>query len=440
MKRVGLITYWYPPNQSIASIRLAKLVKYLPDFGWEPLVITVAPGSDLYQRAGPLPDERRAGQVYRTRDLSLGVWAYRVLRWLRGQRVAAQPDGAAPVAFYGARQPLVRAAYWLYRQALCFPDECWPWLWEYPAVRAIVAREKPDALYSSSLPATTHLLASRLAQELRLPWVAELRDFWSESYTLRRIAPLRWLEARLERATLRPARVLVTVSEPLRERLAERHRKPAHIVMNGFDDADFAARPAPAAGPAPAFTLVYTGTVYPGKQDPGLLFQALSALRRAGRSEQPPMEVLFYSRSLGAVRAALETYPDLRGSVRLVGEVTHAEALRAQQSAAALLFLEWTDAGDRGVLTGKLFEYLAAGRPILACGPAGGAVEPVLRATGAGELASTPEAIQAVLLRWLDEFRRTGAVRVSVPPEKLQPYTRRHQAGQLAGILESVVS
>jgi glycosyltransferase involved in cell wall biosynthesis len=442
MKRVLIVTYWYPPNQTIASLRLGKFAKYLPDFGWEPVIVTVKPGSDLYLRTGSLPEEiRGAGRVYRTKDYSLGVWAYILLNAI-GKRPQAAFPTTQSYSFYGSRNILARAAYWIYRQWLCFPDECWPWLLEYPAVRKIVAQERPNVILSSSLPATAHLIANRLASEFRNPWVADFRDPWSHSYTLRRIYPLNRLETALEKKTLRPACALMTVSEPIRDHLARLHQKPAYVILNGFDEEEEARAETRGsdepASEGPVFSMVYTGNIYAGKQNPSSLLNALTALMRRGLLSPQDIRVKFYGRNLNVVSQALQSFPDLKDSVALLGEVSHEQSLREQRVATALLFLEWEDLNDRGVLTGKIFEYLAAGRPILVCGPRGGAIDPLLKATGAGVVVTTSEEAQAVLANWISEFRQTGQLKSSVLPELLKPYSRRYQTGKVAEVLESV--
>ncbi len=436
MKRVLIVTYWYPPNQSIAALRLSKFAKYLPDFGWEPIVVTVEPASDLYQQAGPLPDEMRLGRVYRTRDYSLGVWAYKALQVFR--RLRGLSASSPPVTFYGSRNLIIRAAYGLYRHGLCFPDECWPWQLEYPVLRRVVEREQPDLLFSSSLPATAHLIAHRLAKEYRLPWVADLRDLWSHSYTLQRPPLLRQMDERLEQRTLQLASALTTVSEPLRAHLMRLHGKPTYVVMNGFDETDqpLASEPGPTS--PRKFSWVYTGTVYAGKQDPTPLFRALQALTQQGLLRPEEWQVTFYGRNTAPVAQTLRQFPELHPNVVLSGEISHAQALQAQRTATALLFLEWQDPHHPGVLTGKIFEYLAAGRPILACGPQGGAVERLLQETGAGVLAASATEVQTILLRWLDEFRCQGTVSGTIAPETLIPYSRRYQTGQLAEVLDHV--
>jgi len=444
-EKVLIISYWYPPKRTIGALRLAKWVKYLPDFGWEPVVVTVAPRTNLYTRHGTLPDEVRCGRVYRTRDLSLNELLYafgeRFVDQVVGQRMPHDMglhDSRQGWLFFSLRKKIYGFGYMVYKHLICFPDEVWPWLLEYPKIEAIARKEQPDVLLSSSLPNTSHLIASWLSQNLGIPWVADFRDLWTQNHVFRRILPLHSLEVILEKKTLKPAVTLITVSEPLKAQLENLHGKPVYVIPNGFDPDDFPDETA-CFNPTWPLRIVYTGLIYPKHRDPSPLFAALQTLLDKGEIQAGEMQIDFYGRRLHVIRDLLERYPSVRPLVRLKGEVPYREALLAQCSADVLLLLEWTDPKAQGVYTGKVFEYLGARRPILSIGPAGGVIEKLLKETQAGVHVQSAEEIVPWLLRWLEEKRRLGYPSFTGKTEAIQRYTRWEQTRRLAEVLSKAL-
>jgi glycosyltransferase involved in cell wall biosynthesis len=432
MRRVGLITYWYPPNRTVGTLRLAKFAKYLPDFGWEPVVYTVRPASDLYTRAGTLPDELRAGTVIRTTDPSLNVRVYRTVR-----RVLGAP--AFPVSAPGQTgSRMLRLANWLYRRLFCFPDECWPWLLGYPALRARLASERLAAVVSSSPPVTTHLLAARLARDLGLPWVADLRDPWvswpAGSHT-RAHGGDRWIARR----TLASASCLTSPSPPECAELSARHGVSVEHVPNGFDpdDLDRASRCA-VTFDRRRWVVVHTGSIFPDGRDPTWFFEALTRLLAAGTLEPGDVQTVWCGRNLEIVARALRRYPHLAPAVELRGEVSYEESLAVQRAASALLLLEDPEPSARGRLPAKIYEYLAAGRPILARACRDGVVAALLGETGAGTVVTTVADAVPAMARLIDAWRRSRPA-ASVLPEVLARHTRRASTARLAWVLDRVV-
>lgn len=435
--RVLVITYWYPPMMAMGAVRLANVVSRLSQFGWEPVVVTVAPLTDHYMRAGTLrvPENLR---VFRTKDRSFHQWIFSVQNRVRGISAKKSKGGE------GAEQPkrvtylLKRWIYQSYRQLLCFPDECILWrLLGYSEIRRIAQQAKPQAIFSSSLPNTTHLIAHRLSRDLQIPWVAEFRDLWTQNHLLKRAPPLRWIERGLERRVIRRANALVTVSPPLARQLETFHRKPVYVVPNGFDESELRAGAYPQNN---AFTITHTGMIYPGKRDPQPLFHALAELLQDGMLSDQEVRVSFYGRKLEHLERLLDRYPKIASMISLVGEVSHQEAIRQQRNSTILFLLEWTDPRAKGVYTGKVFEYLAARRPILAVGPKNGVIEELLNETKAGVLVSTASEVKKVLAEWLEAWREKGSIPFQGDEQLLKQHTWENRAGKLADVLERVVS
>ncbi len=436
MKRVAIYTYWYPPARAVASIRLAKFVKYLPAFGWEPFVFTVTPGSSRYIQGGTLADDAAAGHVFRVDDPSLHARVDRLRARLSRNAVAR---GRHPTAGTYHRSLIGRAAYRLYREFLCFPDEAWPWLCSTRQIAKDSRSIAPDVIFSSSPPGTAHLLAATIGRELGRPWVADYRDPWSQGHTLPRTAPVRALERVVERRALRSATVLTTVSEFIQRQLEALHGKPVFVIPNGYDEDDVPAADPHPASPDRRFTFVHTGLLYERTRTPALFFEALDAAIERGIVNPGDIVVKFYGRNLDIALRALARFPRLQQSVELCGDVAHAESIAAQRRATALLLLEWTDPRARGVVTAKVFEYLAAGRPIFAIAARDGEIDRLLRRTRRGTVATTASELSEYLVRAFIRYRDSGELACEPGGEPVEQFSRRALTRRLADVFSGVV-
>jgi hypothetical protein len=432
MRRVAIYTYWYPPARSVASLRLTKFAKYLPSFGWDPYIFTIDPVSSRYL-TGPLPDDAPAGRVHRVPDPSLHVYVDR----LQSRLPRTGLQGSSAVA-PRRNAWLVRAAYRVYREVFCFPDEAWPWLRFRPTILAASRKVEPDVVFSSSPPGTAHVIASHVAGRLGKPWVADFRDPWSHGHTLPRTSMTRFLERRLERRTLRSAAALTTVSDFIREQLETFHGKPVFVIPNGFDEAETPRSVDDDIRPDGRFSIVHTGLLYERTRRPAVFFEALDRLMSAGIVKAADIVVRFYGRNLEIAAEDLQRYPQVRPSIELHNEISYAESLAVQRRATALLLLEWPDPRARGVVTGKIFEYLAAGRPIFALGPRDGEIDRLLKRTRRGWLATTAGEMAELMKVAMSQFRRTGALEFEAGGENIDQFSRRALTGRLAQVFDRV--
>ena len=436
MRRVGLVAYWYPPRQAAGALRAAALARYLPAFGWEPVVVTVRPRSSLHLPPGPPERDDLPPPALATTDRAWHAIAASAVEALRGSH-ALEPLKTENVL--AGRRPHTRAAHWVYRNWLSFPDDAWPWLVDRRTVARVFAAHGVEAIVSTSPPPTAHLVAAAAARRLQVPWVADYRDPWSQRSAWRRAWPLAGVESRLERHTLARAAHVVTVSAPLADNLARLLGRPVSVVPNGFDPAD---RDAPVADPLPIaadrFTIVHTGTLTHGSRDPGVLFAALDALVARGDLPLAALEVWFVGRHLDVARRAASRWPALTPALRYAGAVPRAAALDAQRRATALIALGSPDAAYDGDVPTKVFEYLDARRPVLAIASHRSALAALLAATRGGRVAATALEVEGVLLDWLGCWKRDGVVATASDPEAIARYERRRLTGEFAQILDRV--
>jgi len=394
----------------------------LPEFGWEPTVLTAkltgnpppiahVVQTDYWDITAPFKRTALASSTGTTRE---GV---------------AQRDSQK-----GILRKRLRKLIWTW---LYFPD---PQIgWYLPAIRTatgLVESEPFDALVSTSSPVTAHLIARALKRKYpSLIWLADLRDLWTQNHYYKYGRVRRFVETWLERRTLSGADCLITVSHPLAVTLRSRYQdKDVRTITNGFEPNDFCPNRKKLSS---KFTIVYTGNLYHGKRDPTLLFEALQALLEQQRLERSAVEVQFYGPECPWLVGLVDKF-GFHDIVRLLQRVSRSEALRRQQEATVLLLVNWNHPAEAGTYTGKVFEYLGAQRPIVAIGGPKGVLSHLLDHTKAGRhfCQGEREALQRHLLDLYAAWRSMGMVPYGGNAQGIGRYTWRNVAQQFAQILD----
>lgn len=409
------------------------LAKYLPRYGWEPVVLTPRL-SNGPRRAGLIP----AGQIIETdyRDV-LGLWKGRF--GFDPKRGIHQQLGLPRAKTPNRSLPHTAFMKWL-RPLLFFPDLTKGWMpFAADAIGQLKEQAPVHAIITTSPPITCNLIGVHAKQVLGIPWLADFRDLWTQDTLARNDgnnAVFHFLDERLERRILAKADAMVTVSQPWVERLQEKApNTPVHCVTNGFDPEDFTFLPVPLTQ---SFSITYTGLLYEGKRDPSPLLEVLSELIQSGTLVRSDVVVRFYGPFEPWLQLLVGKY-GLEGVVKIHDVVSRDEALRSQAESQMLLLIGWHDLSERGQHTGKLFEYLGSKRPILALGGAYGVMSEVLEETGAGVHALTKEQLREVLVTAYGEFRSVGRVQYKGLESKVQNYTHQEMARRFAELLDGLV-
>ncbi len=445
MRRVLVISYFFPPVGGIGIERVLKHVTYLPEFGWQPAV--VAPENSGYRIVDPATLERipPGTEVHRARTLEPSHVRGAVARLLsKGRRAPDAPSApAAEADARGARGGPMRLANAAWRRAvplLFFPDD--QALWLPGAVRAGMeadARNPVDAVFSSSPPITAHLAAGRIAGRIGVPWVADFRDPWiGNAFAAPLPAPYRAVQRRMERWIVSRAARVVLATGRMVEQYADRYPGLADRFVHLPNGYDLAELEEPAAGELPAkapetFRLLYAGSVY-GERELTLFLDGVELVL----ARRPELRATLRVEFLGWLSAANQEVarrrlPALDPVVRHLGFVPRTEAIARQRSADAGLVLIGAGPNRDVVVTGKLYEYLGLDLPILAVVPEGEA-RTILAELDWGVVADpTPdgvaEGIERILALPRDRARHAD-------PDRR--YERRTLAGRLATILDEV--
>jgi len=414
MKHVLMFAYYYPPMNSSASQRTGCMAKYLPEFGWKPLVVS-----------GRWTPENCAYDAGCVRGFSSEA----LLEAVEGP--GHDFDGSDGLFGFLARRhyqlmirPRVHPASWTRNVLRVLPD--------------LVRDRRIDAAWATYRPDADFYLASHCERRWGLPWVADFRDvpgqFGTPKGLRHRLLLRRMIGA--HKRTVKNATALTAISEGLADILRGRHGKDVHVIPNGFDPDNMAEGEGHGSD---TFTLTYTGCMYPTRS-PEPILEAIARLIDRDEMAEEDVRVHFYTDYDPAAGHGDKYFlPQLLKAYRYP-RIAEAHAFLAKDACdrvcrASTVLLMPGEPG-RGILTSKLFEYMAAQRPVLAGPGCSEELTRVLEETGAGVFCPTVEETAARLLRWYREWKQGGTVAYGGRREALLKYSRRDQAGQLADVLD----
>jgi hypothetical protein len=428
MNKVLIITYHFPPRPTVASLRPLGLARYLPEFGWEAVILTAAlPGR---------PDPKFQVVETQHRDSVALGWGKRLFKLDPEQNLMGQIAQLKKKLRIRSERSLLDVLLAAVGEITAYPDPQKGWRrFAVEAGEDILRQHKIKALISTSPPVTSHVVAEELKGKLKIPWIADFRDLWTQNYYYPYSLLRRMRERKLEMKTISAADALVTVSQPAADDLHSLHKeKPVYSIPNGFDPVEVNTT---SVNLTDRFTITYTGNLYPGKQSPEPLFAALRDLITDGSMDTSDIEVRFYGPEAGWIDKQAKCY-GLTDIVEQFGRVPREIALNKQRESQLLLLLKWDTPKQRGFYSAKIFEYLAARRPVLAVGGYYDVVNDLLTETRAGISGRTAEEVKALLLPLYQEYKSTGAVSYSGDEAETSKYSHREMARRFAEILNTV--
>ena len=404
---------------------MGGLVKYLPSYGWHPTVVTPQHSDRI-----PLPQH-----IVETNDADMAVTIKRALGLNSGAALKdlVGPGATSPSTGLRLKARLIDT----FKGVFAFPDTNRGWISiAAAAARHALSEQDFDLVLTTSPPPSAHVAGRRIKASTHLPWVADLRDLWSDDRYSTAPGWRRALDRRFEKRTLADADALVTVSEPLASELRQLHPDvPTHTILNGFDpDLVNPGEPLP-----DVLTLTHTGTYHQGRRDPSLLFQAVGNLVRRGSISRDRFRIRLFVKHEPWLSAMAEKY-GVTDLVDLVPWGSFEDALKAQRRSHVLLLLHWGGPREAGVVTAKVFEYLAAQRPILVLGGGPGALRDLLDDTGGGRQITSVDELEKQLSTWWNEFERTGTIAWNGDPQRIESYSHIRMAREFADVFETLVS
>jgi glycosyltransferase involved in cell wall biosynthesis len=319
-------------------------------------------------------------------------------------------------------------------RAAAVPDDRIGWLaFAIPAADHIVRSQSIRHVITSSYPHSAHLVGLHLKKRFRLNWIADFRDGWSQNPYFAKYPTRvhRSLSLRMERQVAQRADAIITVSDPISDYFASlTDAGKVYTIPNGFDRADFRnAKPLE----FDKFTLAYTGTLFM-QRSPENFFAAVRGLLDSYPGLEDNFQVIFRSKFKPEHEQAIRDM-NLQDIVQNWGMGKYRDALRLQASADALLVLEGEGQNSEIMLTQKIFEYLAAGKPVLAVAPQDTALARLVRRSGCGVVVP-PDNIFRIKEMLFELF--LGRLKVRRDESYISQFERSIQAGQFATIMRAL--
>ena len=453
MKRVLVITYYWPPSGGSGVQRWVKFAKYLPAEGWQPVIYTPEnPELTSIDRtlAAEIPAEaevirRPILEPYGIYRKLMGKGASTDLKTLvePGRKAADDGDVVTPISS-GKKSWKQRLSLWI-RGNVFVPDPRVGWV--RPSVRFLkeYLKEHPvDAIVTTGPPQSMHLIGQALHKATGLPWVPDFRDPWTRMYYLKHL-PLtartwRRLHA-MEQSVLDDCSTVLAVTPLVQEDFRAMTATPVAMITNGYDEEDFAGTVTPDG----CLNLVHTG-LFAADGNPLVLWKVLGEMAAGDAAFRERLRLRLVGKVDREVREAIAA-AGLADRIVDLGYCDHAAAVREQRNASVLLLPLRNDPDYRIILPGKLFEYLAARRPVLGIGQEDGAMARVLADADAGITADwhNENAVRAYLEAAWAAFRGEAfAPQPGLSPGlgpttgPIEMYTRRNITKSLAALLDGL--
>ncbi len=425
MKKVLIITYYWPPSGGAGVQRWLKFVKYFRDYGWEPVVYTPenpeAPANDD-SLAEDIPE---GVEILKTK-----IWEpYRWYKKFTGQK----PEEKVNAGFLSEKEKpglAEKVSVWI-RGNLFIPDARKYWI--KPSIKFLknYLEENPvDAIVSTGPPHSMHLIALALKQKTGIRWVADFRDPWTQIDFYHQLQLSRWADNkhhRLEKKVLDAADRVVTVSPTCARDLEKISGKKVDVITNGFDPEDFNHL---SPKTSKRFELLHIGAINKDR-NATKLWEALAELCQENADFKRKLLIKLIGKTDISARKSISVNK-LKEHLQIIPYLPHKEAIAHSQTASLLLLPLNNTPTVKGIVTGKLFEYLAMQKPILSIGPTDGDSAKIIRETNAGKTFDfeNKEGIKQYIL---DTFEKKSSFSEST---NTAPYNRKRLTQKMARVLE----
>ena len=436
MKRVLIISYYWPPTGGSGVQRWVKFAKYLPSEGWQPVIYTPDNPEQLavdHSLEEEIPAEAEVIKTHITEPYEL----YK--KFLRKSGHSAEAVEVNPVNAQN-KSFLQKVAMWV-RGNMFRPDpRC---LWIGPSVRFLkkYLEEHPvDLIVSTGPPQSMHLIGRRLALETGLPWIADFRDPWTKIFYFKHLSMTRATERwhrKMEKKVLDDASVVVAVSPLVQQEFQAMTQTPVELITNGFDTCDFPSERYVEAdgGPDKDFVITHTG-LFAADGNPTALWEVLAEKCSKDSDFKKLIKIRLVGKTDEAIIRSL-TEIGLGDNLTDLGYQPHSVAVEEQRNASLLILPLRKEPEYKAVLPGKLFEYLASWRPVLGIGQPDGAMSMILNTTKTGFVLNWDD--KKSISRFIDLcWKNHLEGNLTVDDADISQFTRRNLTRRMAQLFDRV--
>ena len=449
MKKVILIAFYFNQVNEIASKRLRALAKYLPQFGWEPIVIV----PDL----GFIPkenDDLNCRIIYTEYEDMFSHFSNKFKKSKSNDFADSSDfsDSKDSIEFNDDKlkdstsysNPIASRAISIAGEVFAYPDGMKYWHESaFKEASKIMDTEEIDAIISSSWPITCHTIAKDLKEHQDIPWIADLRDLWNLNPYVSHTFIRNYFEKRLELKTFENADALTTTTDLAAETLSTLHPMSRIVpILSGYDKDDFkfleelVSKKDDLSSDSPEkLKFIYAGSLYGGKRDPTYLFEAIRQLEDENKLDPSKISIEFYGDSTG-----LEDIANRYGLLDIVhigGKIAHDEVLKKQLNSDVLLLISWDNEKEKMFIPGKIYEYFALKKPVLSIGYKEGSLKDMIEETKVGYHVSSLESTKEALLKIYEEFVENGTVELNADMN-IEDYSMENMAKKFADLLNEL--
>jgi glycosyltransferase involved in cell wall biosynthesis len=411
IKKVLIIAFPFPPFGVGETVRVMKFIKYLPENGWIPVVIT-------------LPSKKEV-DFSSVKDLIV----YRVPFFKKNRlKESGQTDSfKIPPLFLSLKR-------WF-----MIPDSLMWWIpFAANAGVKIAKKENIDVIYSVSPNHSCHIVAMKISKKLKIPWVADFKDPWvTNPFEIYPTILHKKLNFFLEKQVINSADKIITVSEPIKEDFINRYPNAKYkvgIITNGFDSDDFKNLKKRRKN-KDKIIITHTGSLY-GQRNPITFLKAISLIKMTNPLLAKKLKIIFVGKSDKDINF-LATKVGVQELVEVISPVSYKESLQYQVDSDILLLI--TGPG-KGTVTGKVFEYMAISKPIIALTDENSYVASILRKTNLGFISNVEDInkISNILIKLCEMIKNK---KLPKPNKKeIKKYDRKNLTKELAKIFDELIS
>ncbi len=434
MKKVLIITYYWPPAGGPGVQRVLKFAKYLPEFGWQPIILTVKNGEYPAIDETLVEEIPECCKVYKTNSIEPS--------FLYKKFTGMSSDEAIPVATLTEKKTSwkMKLAHWI-RLNLFIPDAKIGWIpFAVKEGKRIIKKEKPDLIFSSSPPPTVHLIAKKLAKSSKIKWVADFRDPWTEIHyyeNQERNKISQKLDSKYEKEVLNNVSVITTTSQLyIEDDFAQKvSSKKCINIPNGYDEEDFKVFDYKQKNQNKEFTILHLGAV--GKERiPYNLLKCIRELIDSNKIKKELIRVIFIGNVEESFKKIVKGY-NLTNLIRFIKYLPHYDAIEMATRSDILLLLITQSENNRRILPGKTFEYLRLNKPILALGPEDGEVARILIDSKMGKVLdyNNEVEISKVIADYYNSWE-SNTIKHTDKIKFIEKYNRKNLTEQLVKIFE----
>ncbi|MFV8362688.1 glycosyltransferase family 4 protein [Flavobacterium sp. ZT3P35] len=426
-KKILIITYYWPPAGGPGVQRWLKFVKYLPEFGVQPIVYI--PENPTY----PIVDQNLVQDVSEQAIiLRQKIFEpYQLASFLSKNKTKKMNSGIIPNQ--KKQRFLDKTLLWI-RGNLFIPDA--RVFWVKPSVAFLekyIVENNIDTIVTSGPPHSLHLIGLELKQKLDLKWFADFRDPWTTIGYHKSLRLSHYSDKKhkvLEHQVLNTADTIIVTSKTTKAEFQAITNKPIEVITNGYDTEEVAKQPLDSK-----FALAHIGS-FLSERNPLILWESLAELT----AEIPDFKSHLEIKLIGAVsQEVLQTITQvgLHSYLKNMGYVSHAEAIAHQRKSQVLLLIEIDSPETKSIIPGKLFEYMVSNRPIIAIGPNGSDFAEIITETNTGIFFDYSEKmkLKSVILDFYKQFLEGKLHSNGVG---LQKYSRKNLTRELVEVINKI--